>query len=91
LPLDTRLAGSNPAEDDGFLRAKKFGAHVVSEAVKLSAPFHKILLHIKAPAEYDRDNSLAKLTDISSQVSLCFASGCFCWIFQRSLGINQND
>jgi hypothetical protein len=74
VPLDTRLADSNPAEDDGYLRAKKFGAHVVSEAVKPSAPFHKILLHIK-----DRDNSLAKLTDISSQVSLCFASGCFCW------------
>jgi hypothetical protein len=56
LPLDSRFAGSNPAEDDGFLRAKKIGAtNSFGEEAKSLAPCHKNLWHIKEPYEFQRD------------------------------------
>jgi hypothetical protein len=36
--------------------------------VKPSAPCRKILLHVKIPAEYDRDTTSAKFTDILHQL-----------------------
>jgi hypothetical protein len=50
LTLDPRFAGSNPAEDDGFLRAiticcmPSFG-----EEVKPAVSSRKILQHVKDP------------------------------------------
>jgi hypothetical protein len=58
LLLDPRFTGSNPAEDDGFLRVIKicrmpsFGGEI-----KLSSPCCKILQHVKEPYEYERDTS----------------------------------
>jgi hypothetical protein len=66
LPLDPRFAGSNTAEDDGFLRAIKIRSTTSwGGGVKPSAPRRKILQHVKDSAEYDRDTSPAKLTDFS--------------------------
>jgi hypothetical protein len=51
FPLDLRFAGSNPAEMDGFLRDIKirnmtsFGGEA-----KPSAPYRKILRHVKKPS-----------------------------------------
>jgi hypothetical protein len=58
LPLDPRFAGSNPAEDDGFLMvikihcATSFGGKVI-----LLAPCCKILLHVREPYTYEKDDS----------------------------------
>jgi hypothetical protein len=68
LPLDPRFAGSNTAEDDGFLRAIKIRSTTSSRGgggVQPSAPRRKILQHLKDSAEYDRDTSPVKLTDFS--------------------------
>jgi hypothetical protein len=47
LPLDLRFAGSNQAEDDGYLRAIKTRSMTSSGGdVKLSTPC-KILRHVK--------------------------------------------
>jgi hypothetical protein len=46
--LDPRFAGSNPAEDDGFLRAIKiYSTTSFGGDIKLSVPSHKILWHLK--------------------------------------------
>jgi hypothetical protein len=49
LPLGPRLAGSNPAEGDGFLKAIKI--HRIGGEVKPSAPCHKNLRHVKETFE----------------------------------------
>jgi hypothetical protein len=82
VSLDTRFAGSSPAEEDRFLRAMK----IRNVEVKPSAPCRKILRHGKIPAKYDRDTSLAKLMDISRQVSPCFDTRCLCWYLPESSG-----
>jgi hypothetical protein len=42
LPLDPRFAGSNPAEDDGFLRAIKICSLTsLGGEEKLSVPCHR--------------------------------------------------
>jgi hypothetical protein len=56
LPLDLRFAGSNPVQDDGFLRAIKirsttsFGGNVTP-----SVPCRKSLQHVKETYKYERD------------------------------------
>jgi hypothetical protein len=58
LPLDPRLSGSNPAEDEGFLRAIKLRSTTYfGGKVKPSAPCRKILRHVKETCEYERDTS----------------------------------
>jgi hypothetical protein len=52
LPLDTRFAGSNLANDDGFLRAIKSVARLHSEGG--DKIFYGIL---KSSAEYEKDTS----------------------------------
>jgi hypothetical protein len=47
LLLDPSFAGSNPAEDDGFLRVIKSVARLPSEVVDLR--------HVKEPFEHERD------------------------------------
>jgi hypothetical protein len=50
VPLDPRFAGSNPAEDDGFLKAIKISSTAsLGGEVKPSAPCRKILRHVKEP------------------------------------------
>jgi hypothetical protein len=51
LPLDPRFEGSNPAEDNVFLRAIKIW-NIISFGgeVKLSVPCCKILQHVKEPS-----------------------------------------
>jgi hypothetical protein len=58
LPLDPKFADSNPAEDDGFLRAIKISSiSSFGGEVKLFAPFRMILRHVKELYEYERDIS----------------------------------
>jgi hypothetical protein len=50
LPLDPRFASSNPAEDDGFLRAMKVRiTYPFGGEVKPSAPCRKSLWRVKNP------------------------------------------
>jgi hypothetical protein len=50
LPSDPRFASSNPAEDDGFLRAIKIRSTTSFRGEsKLMVPFRKILWHVKLP------------------------------------------
>jgi hypothetical protein len=53
--------------------------------VKPSAHVIRYYSMLKFPEEYDRDTSLAKLTDIS-HVSPCFATRCLCWYLPDSSG-----
>jgi hypothetical protein len=57
LPFDLIFAGSNPTEDDGFLRAiKKRCTTTFGEEVKLSISCREILLHIKCSHEHESDS-----------------------------------
>jgi hypothetical protein len=50
--------GSNPAEDDGFLRAIKIrGTTSFGGDVKSLVPCRKISRHVKESYEYEKDNS----------------------------------
>jgi hypothetical protein len=61
LPLDTRFAGSNPAEVSRFLRVIKIRSTTYfGGKVQTSVPCRKILRHVKEPYEYERYSSLAK-------------------------------
>jgi hypothetical protein len=75
LLLGQRFAGSNLAEDDGFLREIRNMTSFRGE-VKPSAPCRNIYGILKNTAEYDRDTSPAKLTDIYRQRLPCFATRC---------------
>jgi hypothetical protein len=55
LPLDPRFAGSNPAEDDGFLRVIKIrGTTSFGGEVKSSVNFR----HVKEPYKHERDEGV---------------------------------
>jgi hypothetical protein len=55
LLLGPRFSGSNPAEDDGFLRAIKFQSILsFGGEVKPETPCRKILRHVKDPLRYER-------------------------------------
>jgi hypothetical protein len=75
LPLDPRFAGSNPADDDGFLRVIKIhSATSFGGEVKPSVPCHH-LQHVKEPYEHEkmlcRQNSVAMfLTHVSPALLL---------------------
>jgi hypothetical protein len=48
--------GSIPAENDGFLRARKISSTTsFGREVKPAVPFRKILWHDKEPYEYESD------------------------------------
>jgi hypothetical protein len=50
LPLDPRFAGSNPAEDDGFLKAIKIRSPTsFGGEIKPAVPRRKGLRHVKEP------------------------------------------
>jgi hypothetical protein len=53
LPLNPSFAGSNPADDDGILRAIKIHSRTsFGVEVKSLAPCRKSLLHVNEPHEY---------------------------------------
>jgi hypothetical protein len=84
-PKFPRFAGSNPAQNDGFLRVVKIRSMTsFGREVKPAALRRKILRHVKDPSEHDRDISPIKLTDISRQLSSCFVTRCLL-IFSREL------
>jgi hypothetical protein len=84
--MNPRFAGSNPAEDDGFLREIKilsmtsFGGQV-----KTSALCREILRHVKTPAEYEKDALSAKFMAISRQVYTASLPGVSAGYCQRAL------
>jgi hypothetical protein len=91
LPLDSRFACSNPAEDDGFSRVIISVARLPKDR-KQSRRQHVVRLSstLKNPAEYDRDTSPAKLTAISRQIYPCYDSRCLLLVFSRAIClINQ--
>jgi hypothetical protein len=52
MSFDPRLAGLDPAEDDGLVRAIKIRSMPsFGEEVKTSAPFRNSLRHVKEPFE----------------------------------------
>jgi hypothetical protein len=56
LQFGPRFVGSNPAENDGFLKATKIGSIIYfGGEVKPSIPCHKILCHVKEPYERETD------------------------------------
>jgi hypothetical protein len=67
LPLDPRLAGSNQAEDNGFLKSV---ARLPSEG-KYSDRSHAVTFYgmLKILVEHERDTSYSKFAAISLQVS----------------------
>jgi hypothetical protein len=83
LALDPRFAGSNPAKDDGCLRAIVFRSKTsFVQKVKPSLQYLKILRHVKETYGYERDASSAKFTTFV----LFFATRCLCWILLESCG-----
>jgi hypothetical protein len=56
--LGPRFAGSDPAEEDGFLRVINICSTTSFRGeVKLSVPCCYISQHVKEPHEYERDTS----------------------------------
>jgi hypothetical protein len=69
LPFDPRFAGSNPADDNGFLRATKI-LSTTSFAGGGGIKAVGRLWHVKDHCKYERDISKEKITVISCQDSL---------------------
>jgi hypothetical protein len=96
LPLDPRFAGSNPAEDDGFLRSIKIhSTPSFGGEVKPSVPCRKILQHVKEPCRVWKRYFVGKIQRTFppqvSRASLlivsagkCDSSGGRIWIFYKS-------
>jgi hypothetical protein len=83
LPLDPRLAGWNPAEDDGFLRAIKIYITTSFEMeVKPTALCRKILWHVKEPCGVGRRYFVGK---IGGHFSPIFLQGVSAGCYQRAL------
>jgi len=76
LPLDPSFACSNPAENDGFIRVIKVrSATSFAGEVKPVSDVVDFYGRIKIPTVSKRYLQ-AKFTDISRQVSSCFAARC---------------
>jgi hypothetical protein len=79
IPLDPRIAGSNPAESDGLLRGIKIRCTLsFGGEVKPSVPCRKILLLIKSLflRVYDSDTDRQNSATISRPISPRFATRC---------------
>jgi hypothetical protein len=55
LPQNPRLAGSNPAEDDGFLRVIKIRSTTSFGGEEKSSVPCRNLRHVKEPYEHEKD------------------------------------
>jgi hypothetical protein len=76
LPLDQRVAGSNAAEDDGFLMAIKIRSTAsLGGEVKPSVPC-KILWHVKNPTSMKEIVRRQNAAAISLPIFSCFATRC---------------
>jgi hypothetical protein len=80
FPLDPRFKGSNPAKDNGFLRAIKICSMIPSEEKKTVGPllsdFYGMLKNAMNMKEIlSRQNSAAT----SSSSFSCFSTTCLCW------------
>jgi hypothetical protein len=73
LPLDPRLAGSNPADDGTFKAIKIRSTTPFGGEVKSSVPCRKILRHVNELCKYERDTSWPKFS-ISFVMFSCFAT-----------------
>jgi hypothetical protein len=66
--VESRFAGSNPAEYNGFLMAIKIRRTTFfGGALKSSFPCHRILRRVKSPMSMKTETSYAKFTTISHQ------------------------
>jgi hypothetical protein len=80
LILDPRITGSNPADDDGFLRVIKICITTsLRGEVKPSVTSDKILQLVKKPYEYETDTRYAKFRGHFFTKFLCFTTRCICW------------
>jgi hypothetical protein len=72
--------GSNPAEDDGFLRAIKI-QNITSfrGEVEPSVPCHNILWHVKGPDKYEKRYFVGKIHCNFLPSFSCFATRRVCW------------
>jgi hypothetical protein len=82
-----KVRGFKPGRRRRILRAIKIRS-TTSFGGEVKSPPHIVRLHgmLKMPAEYNRDTSLANLTDISRQVSPCFTTRYLCWYLPESSG-----
>jgi hypothetical protein len=84
--LDSRLAGSNPSENDVLLRAIKIrSTPSFGGEVKPSALCTKILRHVKDRLRHDRDTDRQNSATTSRPVSLRFATRCLCFNQSREV------
>jgi hypothetical protein len=62
LSLDPRFAGSDPAEEDGFLKTNKIRSTTsFGGEVKPLVPCRKTLRHVKNPYEYEKRYFVGKI------------------------------
>jgi hypothetical protein len=85
LPLEPKFSGSNPAEDDGFLKSIKIRSKSsFGGEVKLVVPCRKILRHVKDPYGM-KEILVSKIQDISHEVFLALLLGFFAGSCQKAL------
>jgi hypothetical protein len=79
LPLEPRFAGSNTAENDGFLRAINFLSATSFEG-EMSCRSYVVTFYskLKLPTNMKEIFCRQNLTLISFPNFSCFATGCFC-------------
>jgi hypothetical protein len=87
LATGTKVGDFKPIKSDGFLMAIKIRSST-SLVGEVSRRPNVIRCYgmLKIPAEYDRDTSLPKLTNISRQISPRFATRYLCCYFPESYG-----
>jgi hypothetical protein len=86
LPLNPKFAGSNPAEDDGFIRAiQSVALTSFGGEVKPAVPRSKIYGILKITTGVKRDTSYAKFSHLWPSF-FCFDSRCLCWLLPESSG-----
>jgi hypothetical protein len=63
LLMETRIEGSNPAEDNRFIRETKIRTAILfGGEVKPPSTCRKILRHVKETFDYERDTSSTKFS-----------------------------
>jgi hypothetical protein len=81
--------GSNPAEDDGFLRAIRIHSTTsFGWEVKLSVPC-KFLCHVKEHYRYEKKYFVGKMLDHFLPHISCFATRCLLVITRELSWMNQ--
>jgi hypothetical protein len=87
LPLDPKLAGSNPVKDDGFLRTIKIRSTTsFGGEVKPTAPRRKILRHVKELCGVWKIYFVGNIRRHFSPSFSRFTTSCLYWYFPESFG-----